>query len=261
MAVEEKVKQIIVEQLQVDEAEVTPGASFQEDLGADSLDVVELVDAVRRSLRPRDSRRRRREDQDRQGRHRLHREERKSRERQVALEHRRVVITGLGLVCGVGNTAPEVWQQLLAGASGMAPIQGFDTTGLSRHLRRRGQKLRPAQLRRQKRSAQNGALHPLCLRRHPGGHGPVRPPDHAGDRRPRRRLHRLRHRRIRNHRARARQPAQRRPAQDLALLHSRRHHQHGGRPHLASATAPRAPSRPPPPPAPPPPTPSATPSA
>ena len=42
-AVEEKVKQIIVEQLQVYEAEVTPGASFQEDLGADSLDVVELV--------------------------------------------------------------------------------------------------------------------------------------------------------------------------------------------------------------------------
>ena len=41
--VDEKVKSIIVEQLQVDEAEVTPGASFQEDLGADSLDVVELV--------------------------------------------------------------------------------------------------------------------------------------------------------------------------------------------------------------------------
>ncbi len=32
-------------------------------------------------------------------------------------------------MCGVGNTAPEVWRQLLAGASGMAPIQGFDTTG------------------------------------------------------------------------------------------------------------------------------------
>jgi 3-oxoacyl-[acyl-carrier-protein] synthase II len=42
---------------------------------------------------------------------------------------RRVVITGVGLLCGVGNTAPEVWRQLLAGASGMAPIQGFDTTG------------------------------------------------------------------------------------------------------------------------------------
>ncbi|MDE3199711.1 MAG: beta-ketoacyl-ACP synthase II [Acidobacteriota bacterium] len=43
--------------------------------------------------------------------------------------NRRVVITGLGLVCGVGNTAEEVWRQLVAGASGVAPIQGFDTTG------------------------------------------------------------------------------------------------------------------------------------
>ncbi len=42
---------------------------------------------------------------------------------------RRVVITGLGLVCGVGNTASEVWRRLLAGASGMAQIQGFDATG------------------------------------------------------------------------------------------------------------------------------------
>jgi len=39
------------------------------------------------------------------------------------------VITGLGLVCGVGNTAQEVWEKLLVGASGMAPIKGFDTTG------------------------------------------------------------------------------------------------------------------------------------
>ena len=44
---------------------------------------------------------------------------------------RRVVITGLGLVCGVGNTAPEVWQQVLAGVSGMGPIQGFDSTDFS----------------------------------------------------------------------------------------------------------------------------------
>ncbi len=42
---------------------------------------------------------------------------------------RRVVITGVGLLCGVGNTAPEVWKQLMAGTSGMAPIQGFDATG------------------------------------------------------------------------------------------------------------------------------------
>jgi len=39
----EKVKQIISEQLGVEEAEVTPSASFIDDLGADSLDTVELV--------------------------------------------------------------------------------------------------------------------------------------------------------------------------------------------------------------------------
>jgi len=43
MAVEEKVKEIISKQLGVDASEVTPEASFVEDLGADSLDTVELV--------------------------------------------------------------------------------------------------------------------------------------------------------------------------------------------------------------------------
>ena len=42
-AVADKVKSIIVEQLGVDEEEVTPDASFVDDLGADSLDTVELV--------------------------------------------------------------------------------------------------------------------------------------------------------------------------------------------------------------------------
>jgi acyl carrier protein len=42
----EKVKQIISEQLGVDEGEVTPSASFVDDLGADSLDQVELVMAL-----------------------------------------------------------------------------------------------------------------------------------------------------------------------------------------------------------------------
>ncbi len=43
MDVQEKVKGIIVEQLGVDAGEVTPEASFIDDLGADSLDTVELV--------------------------------------------------------------------------------------------------------------------------------------------------------------------------------------------------------------------------
>jgi len=42
-SVDERVKQIIVEQLGVEEAEVTGSASFVDDLGADSLDTVELV--------------------------------------------------------------------------------------------------------------------------------------------------------------------------------------------------------------------------
>ncbi|MHB1700038.1 MAG: beta-ketoacyl-ACP synthase II [Acidobacteriaceae bacterium] len=41
---------------------------------------------------------------------------------------RRVVVTGLGLICGVGHTAPEIWKGLLAGKSGMGPILAFDTT-------------------------------------------------------------------------------------------------------------------------------------
>ena len=43
MSVAQKVKQIIVEQLGVDEAQVDETASFVDDLGADSLDIVELV--------------------------------------------------------------------------------------------------------------------------------------------------------------------------------------------------------------------------
>jgi len=44
--VDEKVKQIIVDQWGVDQAEVTPEASFTDDLGADSLDRVELIMAM-----------------------------------------------------------------------------------------------------------------------------------------------------------------------------------------------------------------------
>ena len=46
MSVEERVKKIVVEQLGVEEAQVTKEASFVDDLGADSLDTVELVMAL-----------------------------------------------------------------------------------------------------------------------------------------------------------------------------------------------------------------------
>lgn len=46
MSVFERVKKIIIEQLGVDEDQVAPEASFTDDLGADSLDTVELVMAL-----------------------------------------------------------------------------------------------------------------------------------------------------------------------------------------------------------------------
>ncbi len=41
---------------------------------------------------------------------------------------RRVVVTGVGLICGVGNTTEEVWEGLLAGKSGVARITQFDAS-------------------------------------------------------------------------------------------------------------------------------------
>ncbi|KXU36317.1 acyl carrier protein [Ventosimonas gracilis] len=46
MSIEERVKKIVAQQLGVKESEVTNGASFIQDLGADSLDTVELVMAL-----------------------------------------------------------------------------------------------------------------------------------------------------------------------------------------------------------------------
>ncbi|MGQ9880139.1 MAG: acyl carrier protein [Armatimonadota bacterium] len=46
MSTFERTKKVIVDKLEVDEGEVTPQASFVEDLGADSLDVVELIMAL-----------------------------------------------------------------------------------------------------------------------------------------------------------------------------------------------------------------------
>ena len=44
---------------------------------------------------------------------------------------RRVVVTGLGLICGVGHTSPEVWTNILAGKSGIAKITHFDATNFA----------------------------------------------------------------------------------------------------------------------------------
>ena len=49
-SVEDRMKQIVVQQLGVEENAVVPNAKFMEDLGADSLDIVELVMAMEEAL-------------------------------------------------------------------------------------------------------------------------------------------------------------------------------------------------------------------
>lgn len=47
------------------------------------------------------------------------------------MSRRRVVVTGMGLVTPLGNTLDESWEGILAGRSGVAPIEGFDTSAFS----------------------------------------------------------------------------------------------------------------------------------
>lgn len=47
------------------------------------------------------------------------------------MSRRRVVITGLGAVCPVGNTVDEAWQNVVAGRSGIGPIQRFDASAFA----------------------------------------------------------------------------------------------------------------------------------
>ena len=44
---------------------------------------------------------------------------------------RRVVVTGIGLICGVGNTTGAVWEAVLAGKSGVARITQFDSSAFA----------------------------------------------------------------------------------------------------------------------------------
>src|SRR6266567_2487365 len=83
---------------------------------------------VLRRLHPAGGRKKAAELQNRAGSHRLHQQ---TQERRPSKLGRRVVVTGLGLICGVGNSTDVVWKALLAGTSGVARISGFDASAFA----------------------------------------------------------------------------------------------------------------------------------
>ena len=168
MAVADKVKSIIVEQLGVDEEEVTPDASFVDDLGADSLDTVELVMAFEEEFGIEIP------DEDAEKITRVKeaieyieahaktrsRPARRSTERLS----RRVVVTGVGLVSPLGIGTEANWEALCAGQSGIGPITQFDASQFPARIAGEVQGLRPAAVHRQERRQEDGRLHPVRAR-------------------------------------------------------------------------------------------------
>lgn len=50
------------------------------------------------------------------------------------MQLKRVVITGLGALTPLGNTAPDTWEALVKGVSGIAPITSFDASLFKTHF-------------------------------------------------------------------------------------------------------------------------------
>ena len=116
--------------------------------------------------------------------------------------NRRVVVTGVGLVCGCGIGTEEVWRNLLAGKSGIGPVTHFDVTAFDCRIAGEVKNFDPLNWVEKKELKKMAPVHSA----RPGrvrfrdAHGRLE--SHAGNRRRHRRLHRLRHRRIRRDRAR-----------------------------------------------------------
>ena len=117
-----RVKAIIVDKLGVDESEVTPEASFTNDLGADSLDTVELIMEFEKEFNigiPDDAA----ENISTVGDAIKYIDENVKEVKYVLqklsfMELKRVVVTGLGAVTPLGNNVNDYWNGLINGVSG-----------------------------------------------------------------------------------------------------------------------------------------------
>ena len=136
----DRVRKIVIEHLDVDAEKVTEKASFIDDLGADSLDTVELVMAFEEEFSRRNPRRRRRDHPDRRRRGQLSRPRPSAesaaqlalgRQRGATMELRRVVVTGLGMVTPLGCGVETTWANILAGKSGAGAITTFDVDDIA----------------------------------------------------------------------------------------------------------------------------------
>ena len=77
--------------------------------------------------------------------------------------NRRVVITGVGLICGVGNTSEETWRNLLAGKSGIARITAFDPSDFACQIAAEVKKFDPFQFIEKKEVKKMGRFIHLAL--------------------------------------------------------------------------------------------------
>ena len=77
--------------------------------------------------------------------------------------NRRVVVTGIGLICGVGNTSGEVWSNLIAGKSGVGKITYFDASQFACQIAAEVKNFDPLNFAEKKELKKMGRFIHLCL--------------------------------------------------------------------------------------------------